>query len=354
MDSSWCILVQKKDGENLRQWLLSRSLLNRDIKIESKDEFLIFPLGRELNDGEKKNLIESFEIIRFEHRNMELKLSKKPKGLFGALESSIPENLHMYIPKSFDIIGQLAIIEIPEELESFEALIGSTLLNLHPSLKSIFKKLEPIKGDFRLRNLQLLAGINNSETVHKENKCKYEMDIKKVYFSPRLVTEHARVCSLVKKNEIILDMFAGIGPFSILIAKQKQAQVFAVDINPAAIYYLERNSFLNKVENFVTPLEGNVRDVIKNYIEQKFDRIIMNLPLKSCEFLDVASQVLKKDGIIHYYQFASESDFPTKVLDDLKNEIVGNGRKVEEILEIRKVRPYAPYIWQIGIDILVN
>ncbi|NVM27652.1 MAG: class I SAM-dependent methyltransferase family protein [Candidatus Helarchaeota archaeon] len=354
MSSSWCIFVQRKDGETLRQWLIQTALLNRDIKIHSTDEGLFFPLVRELEENEKKTLEKSFENIKFERRIMELKESKRPKDLFTALKEIIPEESHGFIPKSYDIIGQLVIIEIPEEIRSFETIIGKTLLDFHPSLTSIFKKLEPIKGDFRLRNLQLIAGTDNSITVHKENKCVYELDIKKVYFSPRLVTEHARISSLVKKNEIILDMFAGIGPFSILIARQKHVQVYSVDVNPAAIYYLKKNIIRNKVEDFVTPFEGNIRDVLKKDIKQKFDRIIMNLPSKSYQFLDIALNVLKDEGIIHYYQFASESDFPAKVLENLKGLIEENGRRIGKVLEARKVRPYAPYIWQIGIDLLIK
>jgi tRNA (guanine37-N1)-methyltransferase len=169
-----------------------------------------------------------------------------------------------------------------------------------------------------------------------------------------LVTEHARVCSAVKKGEIILDMFAGIGPFSILIAKQKQTQVYAVDINPDAIYYLKKNIILNKVENFVFPLEGDIREVLNQIQDQRFDRIIMNLPSKASEFLDVALNFLNSQGTIHYYEFVPELDFPEKVLSNLRNRIEQNDRIVNEFLQIRKVRPYAPYIWHVGIDFTVQ
>jgi len=354
MNSTWCVLVQKKEGEKLRQWLITKSLLDRNLKIESDNEWLIFPIIRELDASEHSILLNLLENVRFERRKMQNRDLKKPGDLFSAIKQSIPEKLHSYIPKSFDIIGKLVILEIPEELEKFQNFIGQTLLNLHPSLSSVFKKLEPIKGEYRLRHHELIAGEDNSITIHKENNCMYELDIQKVYFSPRLATEHVRVNSQVDKDELILDMFTGIGPFSILIAKEKQAHVFAVDINPDAIYYLKRNIISNKVEGYVTPLEDNVKEAFKNKNNRRFDRIIMNLPSKSAEFLDTACKVLKEGGVIHFYQFAPESDIPGQVTKKIQYFIEREGRKIEEIKELRKVRPYAPHIWQIGVDILIN
>lgn len=354
MTESWCAFVKKHDGEPLRRWLIKNGLLNTNLKIQLEEDWLVFPLKRELNEDEKNELKQSLEDIQYQWRKIELNVVRKPKDLFSALKDSIPEELQQFIPRSFDTVGDLVIIEIPEEITEFERLIGETILEVHPSLVSVFKKVEPVTGEFRLRNVELLAGINKTETIYKENKCKFELDIKKVYFSPRLVTEHARVCSLVKKNEIILDMFAGIGPFSILIAKQKQAQVYAIDINPEAIYYLKRNIILNKVENYISPLEGDVREVINQIPDKRFDRIIMNLPSMASEFLDVTLKVLNSDGVIHYYEFASESDFPEKVSSDLRSNIEQNDRLINDILQIRKVRPYAPHIWHIGIDFTVQ
>ena len=354
MSSSWCVLVEREDGERIRQWLIKNSLLDQNFKVEPADNLLIFPLTRELSEIEKNNLLESFEHIQFEHLVMKPRQSRRPVDLFTALENIIPKNLHSHIPKSFDVIGQLTIIEIPEELESYKELVGEKILELHPSQISVYQKKEPIQGDYRLRNLQLIAGVDKTETIYRENKCVYELDIRNVYFSPRLVTEHARVCSMVKGNEIVLDMFAGIGPFSVLIAKQKQVIIYAVDMNQAAIYYLNKNIILNKIEKYVKVLEGDVREVIKNVSNLKFNRIIMNLPSRAAEFLDTACQVLEKGGIIHYYQFVPEEDYPEHVIAELTVKIEGNHRRIKEILQIRKVRPYAPYIWHIGVDILVE
>jgi tRNA (guanine37-N1)-methyltransferase len=354
MTELWCIFVKKRDGERLRRWLIQNSLLVTNVKIQSEDDWIIFPIERELIEKERKELEKTFKNLRVEYQDRDWAITQKRKDLFSELKSSIPEKLHKYIPKSFDTIGQLVILEIPEEIGDFGNLIGQTILDINPSISSVFKKLEPISGEFRLRNVELLAGVNKSETIYKENKCVFELDIKKVYFSPRLVTEHERVCSLVKRGESILDLFAGIGPFSILIAKTKKTPVVAVDINPDAIYYLKKNILLNKVEKFVYPVEGDAREVIKTIPEQKFDRIIMNLPSKASEFLDIALDALTEGGIIHFYEFTSESDYPEKAIGDLKNQLKKYNRTVKEIVNIRKVRAYAPYMWHIGIDFSVQ
>lgn len=353
MSCMWCISVAKKDGEKVRQRLLQNSLLNRDIKIQSENGRLLFPLSRELMNGERQKLVNDIQGIKFELREMEISTKKKPLDLATALKDYIPESLLEYIPKSFDIVGNLIILEIAEEIESYERVIGTMLLELHPSISAVYKKLEGISGEYRLRNIQIIAGKDVSVTVHKENDCLFELDVKQVYFSPRLATERLRVASKVESEESILDMFAGVGPFSILIAKRKRANILAVDINPAAILYLKRNIKLNKVEEYVTPVEGNIKEVTKN-VQTQFDRIIMNLPEKAVEFLDLSCKLLKEGGIIHYYAFVSESESFKEIKKKLQSILEQNHRTLKEVLEIRRVRAYAPYKLHIGIDFSIN
>ncbi|MHA1264228.1 MAG: class I SAM-dependent methyltransferase [Candidatus Helarchaeota archaeon] len=353
MSYAECIIIQRTLGETLRQWLIKNTLLNRNFRILADKDSLIFPLVRKLTPNEKQTLRSLFLNIRFEQRELIPTVPKKPIDLFSAIKPKIPVKLHKFIPKSFDIIGNLILIEIPKELEPYERTIGTTLIDLHPSIRGVFKKAEAIKGEFRLRNIKHIAGDTNSITIHRENKCVYELDIKKVYFSPRLATEHLRICGKVLSGEKVLDMFAGVGPFSILIAKRKKVNVCAIDINPNAVYFLKRNIKRNKVEEFITVREGDARNVLKG-VDNTFHRIIMNLPMKASQFLDIACQVLKPNGIIHFYQFAEETEIPKMTVKKLSRLIERNNRKIKKMLEIRKVRAYAPYIWQIGVDICVK
>ena len=158
----------------------------------------------------------------------------------------------------------------------------------------------------------------------------------------------------MERGERVLDMFAGVGPFSILIAKEKEAEVFAVDINPSAVFYLKKNLKRNKVEGLVSVLEGDIKEIVQSDFDQRFDRIIMNLPSKAINFMPLALKILKENGVLHFYQFVHESDYPDQFLEDLKQIIGKANRSLREVLNIRKVRAYAPYIWHTGVDLLIE
>ena len=132
MIAVWCARVPKENGEVIRQWLINHSLLNRDLKIQSEDGKLIFPLNKKPMDAEKVAITNLSENIDFEKREMELRESNLPKNLVTALRSKIPTELLKDIPKSFDIIGSLIIIAIPEELKLMKQLIGHSLMEVHP------------------------------------------------------------------------------------------------------------------------------------------------------------------------------------------------------------------------------
>ncbi len=147
-------------------------------------------------------------------------------------------------------------------------------------------------------------------------------------------------------------MFAGVGPFSILTAKRcKNAKIFAIDANPDAIQLLRRNIYANNVEEAVTPILGDVREVVKEGLVGVADHVIMNLPEAALDYVGVACEFLKPSGgIMHYYEFASAPN----PLDGAKVRLVEGINKtdcsVDEILLARRVRATAPYAWQVVVD----
>ncbi|MEK6978281.1 MAG: class I SAM-dependent methyltransferase family protein, partial [Candidatus Hydrothermarchaeota archaeon] len=195
-----------------------------------------------------------------------------------------------------------------------------------------------------------LAGEERGVAVHLEHGCQYKMDIRKVYFSPRLGYERRRVLERVDKGETVVDLFAGVGPFSIPLAKYRGAKVYAVDINPAAVDYLRENVRLNKVEGLVVPLLGDCRAVTPRGVA---DRVIMNLPKRSLEFLDVALGALKGGGIIHLYAIAPQEDLYTALEGEIRKAFQGLGKGME-VLERRVVRPYSPRQYHVVLDIKVT
>ena len=188
--------------------------------------------------------------------------------------------------------------------------------------------------------------------MYTEYGCVYHVDVAKAYFSPRLSTEHNRVASAVKTGETVVDLFAGVGPFVIPIAKKhKDVRVYAVDVNPDAVAYLKRNVAVNRAEKHVVPLLGDARQTVKEQLSGKADRVIMNLPETSLEFVDVACDALKPEGgIIHYYGFVKASDPLETAQVQLTKAVNRNNRKIKKILLAKTVREVAPYTWQVVVD----
>ncbi|MBS7610533.1 class I SAM-dependent methyltransferase family protein, partial [Candidatus Bathyarchaeota archaeon] len=261
----------------------------------------------------------------------------------------------MAIPKSLDIIGDIAILRLPESLWEFRNSIGKGILSLYPRIRLVMAEKGAVYGMERIRDLEVIAGNGSTETMHRENGCVFRLDVSKVYFSPRLSFERQRVASTVSPGETVIDLFAGVGPFSIQIAKRlKNGRVYAIDINPYAIKYLMENVIENKVQGFVTVLEGDARELVEERLKGIGERIIMNLPSRAFEFLDTASKALKPEGgIIHFYSFARDPDPLKDMEESLKNSIESQGGDVR-ILAKRIVREIAPHKYQVVLDAFVR
>ncbi len=243
---------------------------------------------------------------------------------------------------SYDIVGNIAIVEIPEGAD--EKKIAKHIIENNKNVKTVVKKVTGRTGTYRLNGLEAIAGDNNLETVHKEHGLTYRLNIGKVYFSTREGEERQRISGKIGRNETILLMFAGIGAYAITIVKKRpDAKVYAVEINGDAYDYMKTNIRLNRVDNAVYPLKGDVKDVCKNMVE-KFDRVIMPSPSNAHEFLNIAISSLKRGGWIHFYTTSKEGE------EDYAKEILEKeAKKLGRIVagpESRKVLPYAPRIWK--------
>ncbi|MHA1382243.1 MAG: class I SAM-dependent methyltransferase [Candidatus Helarchaeota archaeon] len=349
-----CVYISKKEGEKLRKFLLELQILDRNKNIKLEGNKIFFPLIKELDKNLVSHILENFTTVKFTESNFRLREIRNSKKFFDILPKYLDKQELNYVPKSFDIIGKIAIIEIPDEIQKKGKLLAELLLEHNKALESVFAKSGKVNGEFRLRQLRYLAGKEETVTIHKENGCRYELDVKKVYFSPRLSTEHLRIANLVNSDEIVLDMFAGIGTFSILIAKRVGAIVYSFDKNPDAIFYLKRNMKLNKVENLVKPFLGDANELIGKSVKEKFDRIIMNLPETTHRFLLLAINSIKlKGGIIHFYMFKKESESFDKIEENIQRQLKETNRHIT-ILKTRRVKSTAPHEWQICIDMKVE
>jgi len=231
-------------------------------------------------------------------------------------------------------------------------MIGEAILKTHKRVHTVLAKSSAVGGLYRLRKFEVIAGEDKRETIHSEHGCTYHVDLSKAYFSPRLSYEHDRVASQVRENETVVDMFSGVGPFSILIAKRhRNVRVYAIDVNPDAVHYLKTNITVNRVKKRIVPILGDARQIVEQMLKGVADRVIMNLPEKALEYIDVACETIKAEGgIMHYYAFTSAPEPLETAKNRLIEAVKQTGRGVEKVLLARTVRLIAPYTWQVVVD----
>ena len=247
-------------------------------------------------------------------------------------------------------IGKILLID--ENLEHSYYGRFEDLLNEH-NVDTI-AKIENIHGKMRQPSIKVLAGSRHTETIHKENECLFKLDLAKVMWSKGNTTERMRIANLVGKDEVVIDMFAGIGYFSIPIAKKSSPKkIYSIEINPDSYYYLKENIKLNKINeksnktlgyNVMEAILGNSNEIVKNY---SADRIIMGYVKTTHEFLDVAVKSLNPGGIIHYHETVPEKLMLTRPINRIKN--AANNREVE-ILNNRIIKRYSPGVVHTVVD----
>ena len=330
--------VTKKKGEPIRRILIEMGILDASLKISSDDDFLYLPILRHPDVQELSEVKKISKDIIVDDYDFEL--MEKPPTF---------EDLLGYAPH-YEMVGDIAIIDLDDESESRR--IADTILKVHPNIKTVLGTIAPVGGEYRVRNVRVIAGENRTETIHKEHGCRYAVDLAEVYFTPRLSTERERVLSQISSGDLVVDMFAGIGPYSILIAKKTEAKkVIAIDKNPSAIRFLRRNIELNSVNNVVA-IEGDADTESLQFIGTA-DHVIMNLPHSAEKFLDAAVKITKFGGIIHYYDINPEDDLFETSLEFIENAAKRYGRAIE-VFDKRVVRSYAPHEFNICIEVKVN
>jgi len=270
-----------------------------------------------------------------------------------ALESVLSEKESAEIFSAFDQIGDIIIVRIPDLLLGKKEIIGKTLLEQIKNANTVFYQSSPVEGDFRIRDLEILAGENKTQTEYKEFGCRFIVDVEKVFFSPRLSTERNRIADLVEDGETVINMFGGIGMFSIMAAKKKKCTVYNIDINPDAAKLCEKNISLNKLAGNVISLHGDATQIINEELKGKGDRVLMLLPERSDEFLDSAISAAKKNGIIHYYSHihADKKTLAPKLSEKHFLEITP---VKSEILYSRMVRAVGPRYYQTVVDARIS
>ena len=265
-----------------------------------------------------------------------------------------PEELYE-LNASFDIVGDIAIIKVPSSLQGRRGLIAETVMAVNKNVKTVLEQVTPVSGEFRLRKLEWVCGERKTETIHREFNCVFKVDLSEVYFSPRLSYERMRITKIAQPDEVIINMFAGVGCFSIVLAKHSKVErIYSIDINPSAVGLMRENVFLNNVEKKVEVILGDSREVIEKGLRSLADRTLMPLPEKAYEYLDAVVLALKPGiGFIHYYDFvhARKGEKPAeKIVGKLERRLKELGVSFDIVFS-RIVRTVGPNWYQIALDV---
>ncbi len=335
---SFGVRVSYKLAETVLKELRKHTALDLSLDFIREMEDLIIPVN--LSEEEILTILEKFKR-KFEFISYTFNIKENsPKNLFEAVKDSIPKKLHIHIPKAYDVVGDIVIVDIDKEILEFKDKIGYALLSLFPSINTVYRKASAVSGELRIRELEFLAGEEKCETEHIEHGIKIWVDVCKAYFSPRLGHEHKRVADKVRDNEIVVDLFTGVGPFPLHIARNIDATIFAVDINKAALSCLEKSMDLNNLKGKIALIYGDCRHVTDSLLEA--DRVIMNLPSKAQEYLDIVCQIIKPGGIIYFYQFVPDDEPEEKMKQILEKKLKENKFSIKEIISFQKIRESAP------------
>jgi len=333
------------------QSLVKAGIIDRHFLVKTDDQTIVLPLMRNPTQLEIDQLRKVVPNLSSGTEDFEPR-TRHPRTLEEALADHMPSGLLSKLPKSFDVVGDIAILELDSELVAFEAGVAEAIMQVHPNVRAVFAKSGEISGAERVRPLRYVAGENRTRTIHREQGCVFKVDLSKVFFSPRLSTEHQRVALLVDNGERVVDMFAGAGPFSILIAKRVlDVRVEAIDANPQAIELVRENARANKVESKVYAHLGDARNIVREELAQTASRVIMNHPSASKDFIREACDALQPSGgIIHYYTFAGEH-WEEDSLREIKSGVAASGCVMGRVLGIHRVREVAPMKWQVSVDL---
>jgi len=332
--------VPKKFAEQIKQQLLKKNVINPDYEVDTTTDHVLFPLIKPV-------LIDQTDLIEHEFQKKE-----HPQTIETQLQHILtPQDLAV-LPRSYDIIGTIAIIDLPDQLIKQKKAIGQALLSVYPQIKTVVLKRGNHEGEFRLQKTEHVAGINTKETTHKESGVLLMLDIDEVYFSPRLSHERLRVASQVQKGESVLVLFSGCAPYPLVIAQNAQPKIIiGIEKNPTAHKYAMDNIEKNKTTS-IHLHHGDVQNIVPE-LHQTFDRIIMPLPKGAEDFLSCALQVCHEGTRIHFYDFSQLKDFPGLSIEKIQQKLSEEGWQCT-INDSFLCGQYAPYTYRVCIDFIVH
>ncbi|MBI4151255.1 hypothetical protein HY492_03955 [Candidatus Woesearchaeota archaeon] len=247
---------------------------------------------------------------------------------------------------SFDAIGTVAIMEHGTK-QSAKAFLAR-----HPFFTAVYRKTGMHAGKYRVQKLVFLAGKRAMVVEHKESGLRMRVNVAKTYFSPRLSSERLRIAQLVKPGEKVLVLFGGVAPYALVLAKHTKAgHITSVELNPVAHKQAEENLVLNRLSHKITVIKADAKRWCLR-TKERFDRVIMPLPLTAATFVPAALKVCKPKATIHFYTFAHDTAF-NRAADPLVPACV-KAKKQCVVQRVVKVGQSSPHVYRVSVDVVIR
>ncbi|MCD6341158.1 MAG: class I SAM-dependent methyltransferase family protein [Desulfurococcales archaeon] len=339
---SKCVRVHKRECSQVLRILKSAGVVRADLKLKRDNVFVEIPVS----SADVSKLSELMPDTRWELCEDEFEEISRGLTYKDLLKSVLPEEVIRELPRSYSIIGDIAVIHLPEELLAYGSKVASAIMNVAKNVKVVYAA-SGVAGEYRLMNLVHLGGERRSWTIHKEYGIRIYVDVKKAYYNPSLSEEHRRIARKVRDGEVIIDLFAGVGPFALHILTSRRCRVYVVDINPDAILCFLKSIELNRREivgEFVAVI-GDALKLAEVLRDECADRIIMNLPHKAPEYIPEVITKVKVGGILHVYCVARSRNEASKY-------VLGFAESRGSIREVVKVLDYAPFKYIYRVDLV--
>jgi len=325
--------VSLAEAEQTRKSLLDQGVLRTDLRIRREGNSIILPLkGPVPGIG---GLVE-----------MEFEANRASPSKYQDLVQ-IPPELRRFLPTSFDSIGEILVLHLPETLRPYRREIGRALLQANGHARTVCLD-RGVRGEERVRDVEVVAGEENTLTTYQEYGLRIAVDVARAYVSPRLANEHRRVAGKVQRGEVVADLFCGVGGFALMIAKMGQAaKIYAIDSNPSALELLEKSLRLNRLSG-VEIVTGDARERWKDL--PPLHRVILDFP--QGDFFSLGLEALRTGGALHYYRVLREED-RERFVESLLEEAEWRGYAIT-LDQVQTVRAYAPGKNIYGMDFTVR
>ena len=306
------IQVALKDAEKVRRHIIENDLSNLDYIILKEGDFLYMPV---------KNKFEIKEI-NCEFAEKILKEAPKKETLKDLLSKEFSDEEIESLKTAYDMIGDIAVIEIDKEFENKEKIIAKAIMQTNPKIKTVLKKSGIHKGEFRTQDMEYVLGENKKISTHKENGVSLTLDVEKVYYSPRLSTDRKRIYEKVNEGENILCMFSGAAPYPTVFSKNTKAKsIVGIELNPDGHVFGVNNVRQNKCKN-VRLINGDVKEVVAD-LNKQFIGLKSNTQIKN-----IQKRIETKTKLIELYLRDDELDNGTKSVQDAIDYLKENNIQV--------------------------